>query len=312
MTEQIGLHRLTGLIAFARVASLGSYTAAARALGVSPSAISKSINRLERELGLHLLARTTRSLTLTTAGRDLYERAVRLLDEVDALEQTAFAAKVEPTGTLKITAPLPVGTHVLAPHLPAFRRRYPKVAIDLRLSDGFIDLIREGIDVALRVGDQADSRLISRPVAVHRIGAFAAPSYLAERGIPDTVADLERHDLVNFRFQSSGQLLRWPGNHGQQPFDVAAPLVIDTSDAVAAALVAGAGIGISPTYVAAPYVSLGLLRPVLSELTADRASIVALWPESRRDNPAVRAFIGFLEQTLMAPTPWDRTVDAHR
>ncbi|SEV89659.1 DNA-binding transcriptional regulator, LysR family [Luteibacter sp. 329MFSha] len=312
MTEQIGLHRLTGLIAFARVAALGSYTSAARALGVSPSAVSKSINRLERELGLALFARTTRSLTLTAGGRNLYERAIRLLQEVDALEQTAFAAKAEPSGMLKITAPLPVGVHVLAPYLPAFRRRYPKVTIDLRLSDGFVDLVREGIDIALRVGDQSDSRLISRPIAMHRIGAFAAPGYLAERGIPSSIDDLAEHDLVNFRFQSTGQLLRWPGDRGKRPFDVLAPLVIDTSEAVAAALVAGGGIGISPTYVAAQYVSIGLLRPVLPELTVDRAPIVALWPESRRENPAVRAFVDFLEQTLVAPTPWDRTVDAHR
>ncbi len=156
MMEHISLDRLTGLIAFARAGSLGSYTAAARALGVSPSAISKSVQRLEHRLGIRLFSRTTRSLTLTPEGRDLHERTLRLLREAEAIEQAAAAARSEPAGVLKITAPLPIGVHILAPALPRFRERYPKLAIDLRLGDRFVDLIEEGIDVAIRVGDLAD------------------------------------------------------------------------------------------------------------------------------------------------------------
>jgi DNA-binding transcriptional LysR family regulator len=124
---QISLDRLTGLIAFARAASLGSYTAAARAVGVSPSAVSKSVQRLELHLGLKLFSRTTRSLTLTPEGRELHQRALRLIQEAEAIEQAAVAARSERAGVLKVTVPLPIGVHIVAPALPRFRERYPKL-----------------------------------------------------------------------------------------------------------------------------------------------------------------------------------------
>ncbi|MBY0252428.1 MAG: LysR family transcriptional regulator, partial [Methylobacterium organophilum] len=133
--EQIGLDRLTGIVAFARSASLGSYSAAARSLGISPSAVSKSVQRLEARLGVSLFTRTTRSLTLTPEGRDLQERALRLLREAEAIEQAAVAARSEPAGTLKVAASIPVGVHLLGPALPRFRARHPKLSVDLRLSD---------------------------------------------------------------------------------------------------------------------------------------------------------------------------------
>ncbi|WP_258186540.1 LysR family transcriptional regulator, partial [Cereibacter changlensis] len=160
--EQIGLERLTGLIAFARAGALGSYTAAARSLSISPSAVSKSVQRLERQLGLSLFTRTTRSLVLTPEGRALHERALALLRAAEEIEQMAMAARAEPSGPLRIAASLPLGIHLIAPALPAFRRRHPKVTVDLRLSDSLVDLVAEGVDVAVRIGDLADSRLLSR------------------------------------------------------------------------------------------------------------------------------------------------------
>ena len=310
--EQIGLDRLTGLIAFARAASLGSYTAAARALGISPSAVSKSVQRLEARLGLSLFTRTTRSLTLTPEGRDLHERALRLLREAEAIEQAAVAARSEPAGTLKVTAPLPIGVHLLAPALPRFRARHPKLAVDLRLGDRFADLIEEGIDVAIRVGDLADSRLVSRRLAPHRLCAFASPDYLARRGTPAHPDELAGHACVNFRFQSTGQTLRWPFRIGAKVVDVTpdAGLVTDSSDAVAAILVAGGGIGISPTYVVAPLVARGALVPILRDFAVERSAVTALWPESRRGNPNVKAFLAFLGEVFPSPTPWDALIGA--
>lgn len=310
--EQIGLDRLTGLIAFARAASLGSYTAAARALGISPSAVSKSVQRLEARLGLSLFTRTTRSLTLTPEGRDLHERALRLLREAEAIEQAAVAARSEPAGTLKVTAPLPIGVHLLAPALPRFRARHPKLAVDLRLGDRFADLIEEGIDVAIRVGDLADSRLVSRRLAPHRLCAFASPDYLARRGTPAHPDELAGHACVNFRFQSTGQTLRWPFRIGAKVLDVTpdAGLVTDSSDAVAAILVAGGGIGISPTYVVAPLVARGALVPILRDFAVERSAVTALWPESRRGNPNVKAFLAFLGEVFPSPTPWDALIGA--
>ena len=311
--EQIGLDRLTGIIAFARAGSLGSYTAAARSLGLSPSAVSKSVQRLENRLGLSLFTRTTRSLVLTPEGRDLHERALRLLREAEEIEQAAVAARSEPSGTLKITAPLPLGLHVLAPALSRFRERHPKLTVDLRLGDGFTDLIEEGIDVAIRVGDLGDSRLISRQLAPHRVCAFAAPAYLAQRGIPQHPDDLVDHACVNFRFQSSGQALRWPFRIGDRVLEIVpnAGIITDVSDAVAAILIAGGGIGISPTYLAAPHVARGDLVPVLHDFAVTRHAITALWPESRRGSPNVKAFLAFLGEIFRTPAPWEVVVADH-
>ncbi|MBI1692067.1 LysR family transcriptional regulator [Methylorubrum sp. DB1722] len=310
--EQIGLDCLTGIIAFARSASLGSYTAAARSLGISPSAVSKSVQRLEERLGLSLFTRTTRSLTLTPEGRDIHERALRLLREAEEIEQTAVAARSEPAGILKVTAPFPIGVHLLAPALPRFRERHPKLSVDLRLGDRFADLIEEGIDVAIRVGDLADSRLVSRRLAPHRLCAFAAPAYLARRGIPKHPDELVHHDCINFRFQSTGQALRWPFRVGSRTVELVpdAGIVTDFSDAVAAVLVAGGGIGISPTYIAAPYIERGALVPVLQEFAVERSVITALWPESRRGNPNVKAFLAFLGEVFPSPAPWDMLITA--
>ncbi|XVN16245.1 LysR family transcriptional regulator [Pseudomonas corrugata] len=265
MKAQIGLDRLTGLIAFARAASLGSYTAAARELSVSPSAVSKSVQRLEEHFGLMLFTRTTRSLTLTPEGRDLYERALRILREVEEIDQAAVASRAEPSGVLKVTAALPIGVNILAPALPRFREQYPKLAIDLRLGDQYSDIIEQGIDVAIRVGNLTDSRLVSRPLGPHRIGAFASPQYLQRKGTPMTAEDLAGHECVNFRYQSTGQSLRWPYQAGDKQLewspDVA--FTVDVSDAVAAIMAAGGGVGITPYYVAAPYVRRGELIPVL-------------------------------------------------
>jgi len=307
---QIGIERLTGLIAFARAAALGNYTAAARALGVSPSAVSKSVQRLELQLGIVLFVRTTRSLMLTPEGRDLHERTLRLLKEAEDIEQAAVAARADPSGTIRISAPLPVGVHILGPALPRFRARYPKLAIDLRLGDQFVDMIDEGIDVAIRVGELADSRLMSRTLAPHRLCAFASPDYLSRRGTPEHPEQLAGHDCVNFRFQSSGQTLRWPFRAGKRMFEATPEIgiTVDTSDGVAAVLVAGGGIGISPTYIAAPFVARGELVPILTEFAVDRSNMVALWPESRRASPNVRAFLTFVEEIFPSRPPLDEVV----
>ena len=308
--EKISLDRLTGIVAFARSASLGSYTAAARVLGISPSAVSKSVQRLEERLGLRLFTRTTRSLTLTAEGRDLYERALRLLHEAEAIEQAAVAARSEPAGVLKIAASLPMGAHLLGPALPGFRARHPGLSVDLRLSDRMVDIIEEGVDIAIRAGELADTRLLSRRLAPHRVCTFASPDYLRQRGTPKHPSDLIHHDCVSFRYQSSGQALRWPFQIGGRVVEITPEpgIIVDGSDAVAAVLVAGGGIGMSPTYVAASYVSRGELVPVLHAFSVQRTVITALWPESRRGSPNVRAFLAFLDEVFPAPNPWDTII----
>ncbi|WP_232476335.1 LysR family transcriptional regulator [Flavisphingomonas formosensis] len=293
----MAFERLTGLFAFARAGSLGSYTAAARSLGVSPSAVSKSVQRLEKQLGLSLFTRTTRSLTLTTEGRELHERALRLLRDAEEIEQVATAVRAEPSGTLRIAASLPIGLHLIAPSLPAFRARHPKVIVDIRLDDHFVDIVDQGIDIAVRLGELADSRLLSRRLAPLRLCAFAAPSYLAARGTPVHPDEIATHDTVNLRFQSTGALFRWPFRVGDREIEIVPPsgVIVDASGAVIATVVAGGGIGIIAAFIAEPYVARGELVPVLGDYAVERHGITALWPESRRSNPAVRSFIDHLQ-----------------
>ncbi|MBK1838647.1 LysR family transcriptional regulator [Azospirillum sp. YIM B02556] len=300
MKERIVLDRLTGLIAFARAGSLGSFAAAAQSLSISPSAVSKSVQRLEQRLGVSLFTRTTRSLTLTAEGRELHDRALRLLRDAEEIEQAAMAARSEPSGILRVAAPLPMGVHVIAPALPAFRRLHPKVTVDLRLNDRMVDLVEEGIDVAVRIGELADSRLLSRRLAPHRLCCFASPAYLAERGTPAHPDALEGHDTVSLRYQSTGQTLRWPFRIGDRIVEIVPPsgVVVDVSDALVAALASGGGIGIAATFLTAPYVARGELVPILSDFAVERHNITALWPESRRTNPAVRAFLALLQEVF--------------
>lgn len=310
--EPISLDRLTGIIAFVRAASLGSFRAAAHSLSVSPSAVSKTIQRLEHQLGLRLFARTTRSLVLTPEGRDLHDRALHLLRAAEDLAQSAAATRSEPAGVLKVAAPMPIGTRLLASALPEFRRRHPKLRVDLRLNDRFMNLVEEGIDVAIRIGLTDDPNLISRRLAPTRVGAFASPGYLAERGTPVRPDDLKDHDCVGFRFQTSGQTLRWSFKVGSRNVELTpeAAIVIDASEAVAEVIAAGGGIGMSAWFIAAPYVERSLLVPVLHAYATDISTITAVWPESRRGNPNVKAFVAFLESLFPSPAPWDLAISA--
>ncbi|MBX8545176.1 LysR family transcriptional regulator [Pseudomonas cichorii] len=300
MKAQMGLESLTGLIAFARAGSLGSYTAAARSLAVSPSAISKSVQRLERHFGVPLFTRTTRSLTLTAQGRDLHERALELLRHAEEIEQVAKSARSEPAGTLRIATSLPIGLHMIVPAITEFRKQYPEVKVDLRLSDHFVGIVEEGVDLAIRIGDLADSSLISRRLSPYKLCCYASPDYLARCGTPEHPDELVAHETVNLRYQSTGQEFRWPIRMGDKEIEIlpSSPLIVDASEAVIVAIAAGAGIGMAASFMAAPWVKRKELIPILSDFAVDRHNITALWPESRRTNPAVRAFLDVLVAKL--------------
>ena len=171
------------------------------------------------------------------------------------------------------------------------------MTIDLRLSDQLVDLVEQGIDIAIRIGDLPDTQLISRRLTSHRLCAFAAPDYLASRGTPLHPNELEGHETVSLRYQSTGQTFRWPFQLSGREIEIVPPsgIIVDASDAVVAALAAGGGIGISASFIAAPYVARGELVPILSDFAVERHNIMALWPESRSANPAVRAFLTLLQ-----------------
>lgn len=300
MKEQIRFESLTGLIAFARAGSLGSYTAAARALSVSPSAVSKSIQRLERHFGIALFTRTTRSLTLTPEGRDLHERVLRLLQDAEEIEQIAKRTRAEPAGTVRVSASLPVGLHMLVPLLAQFRQLQPAVKIDLHLSDTFVDFIEEGIDIAIRIGDLPDSGLLSRRLSPYRLCCYASPDYLSKHKAPRHPDELADHETVNFRYKSTGQLFHWPFNIGEREVEILPPsaMVMDASEAVLTTIASGAGIGMVSSFMATTCVEQGTLIPVLTDFAVERHNLTVLWPESRRANPAVRAFLDLLFRSL--------------
>lgn len=300
MKEQIGLERLTGLIAFARAGSLGSYTAAARSLSVSPSAISKSIQRLERHFGVSLFTRTTRSLSFTAEGRDLHGRVLELLRQAEEIEQVVKSARSEPAGTLRIATSLPLGLHLIAPAITDFRRHYPKVTIDLRLSDHIAGMVEESIDLAVRIGDLADSSLLSRRLSPYRLSCYASPDYLARYGAPEHPDELVGHETINLRYQSTGQMFRWPFRIGEKEIEIvpSSPVIVDSSEAVIAAMATGAGIGMVASFMAAQRVRREELVPILPDFDVERHNIIALWPQSRSTNPAVRAFIDMLIERL--------------
>ncbi len=296
MKELIGFERLTGLIAFARAGALGSYTAAARSLSVSPSAISKSIQRLEAHLGITLFTRTTRSLVLTAEGRELHERALRLLQDADEIAQIAKRARAEPAGTLRIATSYPIGLHIIAPALPQFCALYPKVNIDLRLNDRVISIVDESIDIAVRLGDLDDSNLLSRRLSPYRLGCYASPEYLANCSAPEHPNDLMSHKVINLRYQHTGQLFRWPFLIGERETEIlsSSDVVVDSSEAVLILTAAGSGIGMMASFMADSWVKNKRLVPILSDFTVERHNITALWHESRRSNPAVRALLDHL------------------
>ena len=175
---------MQGLVAFAETVRQGSFASAARELGLTPSAVAKSVARLEADLGLRLLHRTTRQVSLTSDGRDLFDRCRRIVDELDALRADAEGVRGEPSGTLRLNAPITYGRKVLVPQLARLVARYPRIALDVTFSDRLADLAKEGFDAAVRVGHLRDSTLVARPIARQRLVVCASPDYLASAGRP--------------------------------------------------------------------------------------------------------------------------------
>ncbi|WP_447042682.1 substrate binding domain-containing protein [Vreelandella sp. H-I2] len=209
-------------------------------------------------------------------------------------------ARSEPAGTLRIATSLPLALHLIAPAITDFRTRYPKVTIDLRLSDHIVGMVEESIDLAVRIGDLADSSLLSRRLSPYRLSCYASPDYLARYGAPEHPDELVEQETINLRYQSTGQMFRWPFQIGEKEIEIvpSSPVIVDSSEAVIAAMTASAGIGMAASFMAVPRVRRKELVPILPDFDVERHNIVALWPQNRRTNPAVRAFIDMLIERL--------------
>lgn len=299
------MDRLLTMEAFVRVVDAGSFSAAARQWGRSKAVVSKYVNALEDHLGVELLRRTTRSLSLTEAGRAYRDRCTDVLGEIEALEVSLRDDVAAPRGPLRITAPPGLASHYLDVMTTDFLARFPEVTLDLDLTHRVVDLVEENIDVAIRVTDPRDSSLVARRIAPAPILAVAAPSYLRRRGTPKTPADLRDHDCLvdtNFRDQ---QRWRFQTNGKAETVTVEGPIRVNHPDAIRDLAVAGLGIGLVPDFVASEALRAGSLCEVLPDTVALRWSILAIYPRRRYLPLRVRAYVDHLVEA-MVPTPTGR------
>jgi len=296
------MDRLNGLLAFVRTAELGSFVAAGRVLQISPSAVGKAVARLEKEVGVQLIQRSTRRMQLTEEGRQFHERCRRILDELDDARSLLAQSREEPRGLLRVSAPV-VGHHFLLPLLPDFLARHPEVELDLHFTDRTVDLIDDGIDIAIRSGDLPDSGLVSRPLQSFHLGLWASPGYLRRRGTPKTLADLSHHMAVRFRHPNTGKLLDWPVVDGADHEDLRIRTVLACNhiEAVLAAALKGIGIVCLPDFLVREELADGRLVAVLPDHVAATGRFKALWNSTRHLSPKVRAFVDHLDQRLAIP-----------
>lgn len=294
------MDKLSGLLAFVKTADLGSFVAAGRALELSASAVGKSVARLEQELGVRLLQRSTRQMRLTPEGRLFHERCQRALDELDDAQAMLSDAQQAPRGRLRVSAPV-AGGHFLLPLLPDFLARHPEVELDIHFADHAVDLIDEGVDVALRSGELPDSALVFRPLQPFRLLLCAAPCYLERHGTPASVPELQRHAAVRFRHPGTGKLLDWPLLPAAAGLEAHArtALACNNIEAVFDAALRGIGIACLPDFLASPALADGRLLPVLPEQVGARGRYHAIWPSSRHLSPKVRAFVDHLARRLV-------------
>ena len=284
----------SGLESFVRAADLLSFAEAGRALGISASAVGKNVARLEQQLSLRLFHRTTRQVRLTQEGTLFHERCRRILDELHDARAAMQAAAEAPRGRLRVSLPT-IGYRFLLPVLPEFQARYPEVELDLDFNDHLIDVVEAGLDVVIRSGELADSRLVARRLGPFRFVIAASPTYLAERGVPLTPADLAGHSSLRYRFLNSGKLEEWT-LPGLPAMPIA--LVCNNMEAMLGAAVSGLGLAYMPDFLARDALARGDLQQVLAEQLTHSGQFSALWPSSRQLSPKVRAFVDFASERL--------------
>ncbi len=296
------LDRVTGMQVFARVAALGSLSAAARALGMSQTMATKHVAALEGRLGTKLLHRTTRRLTLTEAGRRYLDASERILADLEDADARATADAVEVHGTLRLNVPVSFGIREIAPLLPELSRRHPALTIDLGLNDRYVDLIEEGWDLVIRIGALQDSSLIARRLAPCGMIVCAAPSYLAAHGTPTTIVELSHHNCLGYTLSRSVGADRWSfGREGKASVAVKGALKANNGDALLAAAVAGLGIIYQPVFMAGHALRTGaLVSLALDHPPVELDGVFAIYPAGRRPPAKVRAMIDFLAERLAA------------
>lgn len=297
--SRMGTIDLNHLAVFMALADAGGFTAAARRLGVPKSSVSRSIATLESAMGVQLVLRTTRRVALSTAGSALHARTAPLLaalrDAVDALPELG----AEPSGELRVTAPVDFGAAVLAEIVARFVARHPFVQVKLHLTNELVDLVAEGFDLAVRISTKrlADSSLSARSAGPVTLGLHASPSYLARRGTPKSPRDLDGHEWIVFR---SGEAMRLQGPGASSSVTPKGAIVCDDMSFVREAVRAGGGIGVLPGFLAAPLLATGELVRVLPRWSLSSGDVWIVCPSSKNVARKVAAFREFVVESLRA------------
>jgi DNA-binding transcriptional LysR family regulator len=292
---------------FVQVVRAESFSAAARRLDLTPSSVSRAVSGLEDELGVRLLNRTTRRLRLTEAGQVYYEHAARIATELDDARRAVSELQAVPRGLLRVSAPLAFGRVHVAPMLPQFLRNHPQVEIEFLTTDQLVDLVEEGIDVAVRIGALPDSTLIARRLTGLTRVVCASPAYLEREGEPRCAEDLASHQCLTFRFNTAGSLWR-PGSnvwrlsdeHGVRDVQVSGRLRSNSPHALVGAALEGLGLILMPRWLVFEHLESGVLRSVLDDYhvspSAIESAIYAVYPSSRHVTPKLRAFVDHLAE----------------
>ena len=298
---------LNSMTVFARVVEEQGFSAAARQLGLSKSAVSKHVAQLEDRIGARLLHRTTRRLRLTDVGSAFYERCARILAEVEEAELAVSHMSSAPRGTLRVSAPVSFGSRYLAAPVAEFARLYPELRMEIVLNDRLIDLVDEGYDVAIRIGRLADSSLIAKRLCDMPGFIVATPAYLAQHGTPQKPADLHEHNCMLYSLATSGDVYPFRENGRETTVKIEGSLRANNGDLLMEAVRQGVGLGYMPAFFCGADLRSGAVVEVLADYRAAPGAISAVYPHNRHLSVKVRVFVDFLVAHF-AVVPW-RTCD---
>ncbi|WP_437815044.1 LysR family transcriptional regulator [Sorangium sp. So ce1078] len=291
---------LNEILVFMAVVDEGSFIAGGQAMGLTRSAAGKAVNRLEDRLGVRLLNRTTRALSLTEEGRVFYDRGLQILAAVDEAEASVAGSSGTPRGLLRLTVPDAFGRLVVLPLLRKYLEAWPDIQVEVSFTDRQADIVEEGFDLAVRIGEAPqDTRLVSRVVARYKAMLCASPSYIAERGEPLNIDEVAGHDCLIFSSRNRRQSWRFLGDDGAWvKAQGRSRLRLDSGEALRDAAVAGLGIAFLPDFLVAEDLAAGRLQQVLPDLQAEEVKIVTIYPTRRLLEPRVRRFIDLMVEEL--------------
>ena len=296
------MDKLASIRAFTKVVGHGSFSEAARVLRISRSAVSKYVSDLEEELGVQLINRTTRSVGPTQDGHIYYERCLAILADLEEADLAISHAQVNPRGTLRVNAPMSFGTLHLGRAVADLMAKYPKLRIELILSDELVDPVQDGFDVTVRVAELPSSSLIARAIVpAHRV-VCGAPSYLKGRGAPTHPSELKAHDCLSYGYLATANRWKLTGPDGDHWIKIPGTLCTNNAEVLKDAAIKGLGIALLPTFIAGPELRNGTLREIMTDYKAPELTLYAIYPPNRHLSVKVRVFIDFLVANS-APSP---------